>query len=538
MNYSFYMHVLYKDLYNAEQSRRLDRCAIEEHGRAGYTLMLSAGTALFDCYRQQWPLARRILVLAGPGNNGGDGYVVAGLAAEAGHDVSLIGFGEPAAGGDADRFRQQWLAAGGEVADPAEFDSSDQHIARYDLVVDALLGTGLSRAPAQPMAIWIEAVNRSQVPCIAVDVPSGLDSDTGAIPGVAIAAQSTVTFIGRKQGLYTGHGPQQCGNIQFADLGVPAAIYASISANSRLITAGSRHLPMFPPRLRGSHKGDFGHLLLIAGGEGMAGAAIIAGSAALRAGSGLVSLAVHPSNAAAVVNARPEMMVHGVQGADDLTPLLERADVVAIGPGLGQKSWAQQLWQALEPFKGPMVVDADGLNLLAQSPAQRHNWVLTPHTGEAGRLLSSSVEEIERNRFVAVSALHQKYSGTVVLKGAGTLIQSNETLPTVIDGGNPGMASGGMGDALTGIIGAFLAQGLDTEDAATLGVAAHAWAGDRVASEHGERGMLASDLIDDLPETINGTQRFMKSPKSTSGKLEHLLSKPEENGSAHSIFSR
>jgi len=501
----------------------LDKFAIEDYGRAGYTLMLSAGTAVFDCYRERWPLARRILVLAGPGNNGGDGYVVACLATEAGHQVDLIGFGETAAGGDADRFRQQWLTVGGKVIEPTEVEPGEQLFTQYDLVVDALLGTGLSRSPAEPMSTWIDAVNRSGLPCISVDVPSGLNSDTGAVPGVAIRAQATVTFIGRKQGLYTGQAAQQSGNVFFDDLGVPTEVYRQLAANARLLTWGNRRLPMFLPRQRSSHKGNHGHLLLIAGGSGMAGAAIIAGSAALRAGCGLVSAAVHPANVAAVVNARPEMMVHGVSNAADLTNLLERADVVAIGPGLGQDSWAQDLWQSLREYNGPLVVDADGLNLLAQSPLHNDNWILTPHVGEATRLLSSDVEEIEQNRFEAVSALLKRYSGTILLKGAGTLIHSRAVLPTVVQGGNPGMASGGMGDALTGVIGAFLAQGLDQDNAAILGAAAHGWAGDLAASENGERGMLASDLIARLPQIINGI---------------HQQPEPESNGSAHSIFGR
>jgi len=465
----------------------LDKFAIEDYGRAGYTLMLSAGTAVFDCYRERWPLARRILVLAGPGNNGGDGYVVACLATEAGHQVDLIGFGETAAGGDADRFRQQWLTVGGKVIEPTEVEPGEQLFTQYDLVVDALLGTGLSRSPAEPMSTWIDAVNHSGLPCISVDVPSGLNSDTGAVPGVAIRAQATVTFIGRKQGLYTGQAAQQSGNVFFDDLGVPTEVYRQLAANARLLTWGNRRLPMFLPRQRSSHKGNHGHLLLIAGGSGMAGAAIIAGSAALRAGCGLVSAAVHPANVAAVVNARPEMMVHGVSNAADLTNLLERADVVAIGP------------------------------------LHNDNWILTPHVGEAARLLYSDVEEVEQNRFEAVSALLKRYSGTILLKGAGTLIHSRAVLPTVVQGGNPGMASGGMGDALTGVIGAFLAQGLDQDNAAILGAAAHGWAGDLAASENGERGMLASDLIARLPQIINGI---------------HQQPEPESNGSAHSIFGR
>ncbi|MDF1818425.1 MAG: NAD(P)H-hydrate dehydratase [Immundisolibacteraceae bacterium] len=515
------MQVLYKDLYTTEQSRMLDKNAIENYGQAGCTLMENAGIAVFNHYRRRWPLARRILVLAGPGNNGGDGYVVAAQAASAGHQVTLVAFGEPATDSDANRFRQEWLTAGHYITHPAEINAPDDSIAGHDLVVDALLGTGLSRSPDALMAEWIEAVNNSRVATVAVDVPSGLDSDVGVVLGTAIRAQTTVTFIGRKQGLYTGQGPEYCGKVQFVGLDVSREVYGEVDAAARLAIANGDQRPMIPPRSRTSHKGDQGHLLLIAGGPGMAGAAIIAGSAALRAGSGLVSVVVHPDNAAAVVHARPEMMVHGIADPADLEPLLERADVVAIGPGLGRGPWAQQIWAIIAGFSGPLIVDADALNLLVQAPHAAPNRVLTPHVGEAARLLGCGVSEIEGNRFAAVKALLKKYSGTVLLKGAGTLVQTARAVPTVIRGGNPGMASGGMGDALTGVVGAFLAQGLDRLNATLLGAAAHAWAGDLAAAQIGERGLLATDLIARLPQVINGRHGQLEPGKygSVSGKF-------------------
>lgn len=517
------MQVLYENLYTTEQSRQLDKTAIEKFGLAGYTLMESAGTAVVECYRRLWPLARRILVLAGPGNNGGDGYLTAQLARKAGHLVSLVGFGEPPADSDASLFRQQWLAGGGMIIEPRVGEPPALVIDRHDLVVDAMLGTGLSRAPAEPMSSWIRALNMGLPPTIAVDVPSGLDSDTGRVLGVAVNAQATVTFIARKQGLFTGDGVDHCGDVFFSDLKVPSGAYTETFANSRLLCPGRQGLPMLPARPRSAHKGDHGHLLVIAGGVGMAGAAIIAGTAALRAGSGLVSVAVHPSNVAIVASARPEMMVHGIHNNDDLTPLLARADAVVIGPGLGTDSWAEQLWQALDDYTGPLVVDADALNLLARAPQQRTGWVLTPHVGEAARLLSTKAASIQQNRFAAVTTLQQKYSGSVLLKGAGTVIAGDTSVPTVIRGGNPGMASGGMGDALTGIIGAFLAQGLSTEEASKLGAAAHAWAGDLAARYLGERGLVAADLIGQLPAIINGVSRSVR---------------PDSHGSAHRIPAR
>ena len=256
-----------------------------------------------------------------------------------------------------------------------------------------------------------------------------------------------------------------------------------------------------PLRVRASHKGDYGHVLVVGGDHGMAGAVRLAGEAAARTGSGLVSIATRRAHAASITAARPELMCHGVESAHDLRLLLQRASVVAIGPGLGQSAWACGMLAAVLQTRLPLVVDADALNLLAQEPMQCDHWVLTPHPGEAARLLGITAQQIQADRLHAVQALQQRYGGVCVLKGAGSLVCASDAM-TLCEAGNPGMASGGMGDVLTGIIAGLLAQGLSLVDAANAGVYIHATAGDRAAQE-GERGLLASDLLPQLRRLVN-----------------------------------
>lgn len=270
---------------------------------------------------------------------------------------------------------------------------------------------------------------------------------------------------------------------------------------SPTLLADSMLHALLPRRPRSSHKGDYGHVLVVGGDYGMAGAVRLAGEAAVRTGSGRVSIATRPDHAAVIAAARPELMCHGVAGPRDLRLLLQRASIVAIGPGLGQSAWARDLLAAVLQTSLPLVVDADALNLLAQEPVSRHQWVLTPHPGEAARLLAVTPEQIQGDRIRAVTALQQRYGGVSVLKGMGSLVCTPSSI-SVCDAGNPGMASGGMGDVLTGIIAGLSAQGLSLDNAACVGVYIHARAGDRAAQE-GERGLLASDLMPYLRTLLN-----------------------------------
>ena len=485
------------DLYRAEQTRELDRRAIEEHGIPGATLMERAGQAAFDALRERWPRARRIAVLCGIGNNGGDGFVIARLARLAGLEVRLYQLGDAAKlKGDALKMADAWHGYGGESR---PFDASALNDA--EVIVDALFGTGLERPLEGEWRQAVEAMEATPAPVLAVDIPSGLHADRGVVLGAAAHAALTVTFIGLKPGLFTGSGPDFTGEVRFHDLGVPAAAYEGMTPAARRTEFSLLH-DRLGPRPRDAHKGAFGHLLVIGGDHGMAGAARLAGEAALRTGAGLVSLATRPEHAAVTAAAVPELMCHGVNGADDLEPLLERATAIAIGPGLGRGEWAESLLAAALTSHHSLVVDADALNLLAGRSLQRDDWILTPHPGEAARLLDSDAAGIQDDRLAAAAALAERFGGVTVLKGAGTLIQSVGRPPALCTGGNPGMAAGGMGDVLTGVIGALLAQGFDGPAAAELGVALHAAAADRAARE-GERGMTASDLIPQLRTLVN-----------------------------------
>ena len=485
-------------LYTAAQVRALDRLAIERFGIAGLTLMERAGQAAFDLLRRRWPAARRLVVLAGTGNNGGDGFVVARLARAAGWDVLVLQLGDrDRLHGDAGANAARWQDAGGPWR---PFDAIPDDV---DVIVDAMLGTGLERPLAGQWAAAVAAVNAHRAPCLALDVPTGLHSDTGVILGGAVVAAVTICFIGLKLGLFTADGPDCAGEPAFAGLGVPAAVYASSVPAARRID-WQKQAERLEPRRRNSHKGHFGHVLVVGGNLGFGGAARIAAEAALRVGAGLVILATRAQHVAPALATRPEIMVHAVEGAADLRPLLERANVVAVGPGLGRDTWAESLWGAVCGAGRPTVVDADALRLVASTPQRLDDWVLTPHPGEATLLLGPGAVEVNAQRIDAAAQLQQRYGGSVVLKGVGSVVASaGSTPPAVCCNGNPGMASGGMGDALTGVIAGLLAQGMDLRDATETGVCLHAAAGDAAAVAGGERGLLAGDLVDQLRRLVN-----------------------------------
>ncbi len=484
-------------LYTAARVRELDRIAIEEAGIPGYILMTRAGEACWMALQSRWPNARSLLVLCGTGNNGGDGFVVARLALAANLHVQVLQLGDPGQlQGDALTAHTDFVTMGGQVA-PFTTDAGLE----ADVIVDALLGTGVDRPLTGDWQLAVERANASALPVLAVDLPTGLHADTGAVSGAAIHADVTVTFIGRKAGLYTGAGPDYAGDIRFAGLDVPGSVYAQVPAAARLVRQAAPGV-LAGSRSRTAHKGQHGHVLVIAGGEGMAGAARLAGEGALRSGAGLVTLATHPAHAAFVAAACPELICHAVATMQDLQALIKPASVLLIGPGLGRTAWAQSLLAAVLEASQPLVIDADALNLLAGAPAKRMNQVLTPHPGEAGRLLQQDTAAIQDDRFAAAQAITQQYGGTTVLKGAGTVIHADGQLPVVCGAGNPGMATAGMGDVLAGVIAALIAQGMDTYAAAMTGVCVHACAGDAAAAQ-GERGMLARDVIAELRGVLN-----------------------------------
>lgn len=497
-------------LYTAAQVRELDRLAIASLP-AGIVLMKRAGRAALDVLLECWPQPEHISVYCGGGNNGGDGYILAALAKERGFAVTVIELGNTSQRrGDAALARDFAIAAGVSMqAAPADIPSAG-------VIVDALLGTGLSGAVTSPIREAIMQINDSGLPVLAIDVPSGLDSDTGSIAGgahgVAIRADLTVSFIGLKRGLFTASGPELCGEIFYDDLDVDPAIFEKVSCQVEKLDLDEQRQQLttvLPDRKRDAHKGAFGHVLVIGGDHGYGGAALMAAEAASRCGAGLVSVATRPEHIAGMLARRPELMVHGVDNHHQLAPLLEKASVVVIGQGLGRQPWAEQLfYHALQHACRhglPVVMDADALNLLSERrlastlPAQ---CVLTPHPGEAARLLDCAVDDINRNRFAAAQKLAASFKATVILKGAGSLVASGESI-ALCPYGNPGMASGGMGDVLGGVIAALLAQHLSPRMAAQTAVCFHAAAADELVQEYGERGLLATDLIPVIRRFIN-----------------------------------
>jgi NAD(P)H-hydrate epimerase len=491
------MRSLPVEIYSVATVREIDRRAIEDEGIPGYTLMTRAGAAAIRAAREQFPDAKRWQVVCGAGNNAGDGYVVARLAAQDGIVVSVLALVDPESlTGDAATAYGDFAAEGGVVM-AWEGVLDDE----ADLVVDALLGSGLERDVTGEFAKAVSAMNAHRAHVMALDIPTGVHGDTGQVMGTAVEADLTVTFVGLKAGLFSGEGAELSGVIAFDGLDVPEHCRPQAEATSRRIS--DRVLRRcLKRRARSAHKGDFGHVLIIGGGEGMPGAVRLAGEAALRTGAGLVSVATHPAHASIIVGSRPELMSHGIADADSLAPLLEKATAVAFGPGLGTSEWARQLFAVVGGLELPCVWDADALNLLAEMPAQSGRRIITPHPGEAGRLLGEPTATVQDGRRAALIALQDKYGGVVVLKGANTLVTSKKKVPWLCTSGNPGMASPGMGDVLTGIIAALLAQGLGKEASAVVGVEAHARAGDR-AARAGERGTIASDLIAELRNVIN-----------------------------------
>ncbi len=485
-------------LYSAEQVRALDRRAMQQGGIPGLTLMQRAGASAFALLRRRWPRTQRIVVAAGAGNNAGDGYVLARLAHQAGVSVTV------AQVGDASRLRGDALLAFDEMRAAGLGVSAfhDDPLASADVVVDAVFGTGLSRDVEGRWRAAIDAINGSARPVLSLDIPSGLSADSGTVHGTCVRAAHTITFVGLKLGMFTGYGPEMCGDVVFDDLDIPDTVREGVVCEASLSDARARR-GLLGARPANAHKGQFGHVLVVGGNHGMVGAAAMAGQAAARSGAGLVSVATRRGNAAPIIAAMPELMVHEVeQPGSSLAALARAATVIAIGPGLGRGVWSRDALRGVLQGALPLVVDADGLNLLAAAPVRREDWVLTPHPGEAGRLLACPTGEIQRGRVSAARALNDRYGGVCVLKGAGTVISAAGGATEICNRGNPGMASGGMGDVLTGVIAALMAQGVSPWDAARVGVCVHAEAGD-LAARDGQRGMLATDLLPHIRRLLN-----------------------------------
>jgi len=522
---------LHRRLYRADQVREFDRVAIEHHELPGLLLMKRAASAMLALAQQHWPAAQKFIVFCGGGNNGGDGYLFALLAAEQKLQVTVIYTREPnELKGDASK---AWQLARQHSVKRVSF--ADQALVNAaldsaDVIVDCLLGTGLSQTVRPQEQRIIGLINDSCLPVLAADIPSGLGSDTGAIMGAAVCASVTVTFVAAKIGLCTASGPACCGQLYLSRLGIPDPVYNNASTGSLqpplpypespvdilYLPALSEHIPR---RRSDAHKGKHGHTLIIGGDLGMGGAVILAARAALHCGSGLVSIATRAEHVSALLAQQAELMVHAVSGGAECTPLLENCTAIVIGPGLGQSSWSRDVLHTVlrqnssssgQP-PAPLLLDADALNLIAahgwQPLLQNRPVIATPHPGEAARLLVANTATVQADRCRSVKNLQEMLGGVVLLKGAGTLLCSEHAEISLCPYGNAGMSVGGMGDVLSGVIGALCAQGLALNSAVQLGACLHSAAADLAVEELGGMiGLCASELVLPLRTLLNAEQ--------------------------------
>ena len=493
------MKLAEKYVFNSSTVANIDRDAIN-HNEPGYGFLLMQKAARYSFQILENENPQSITVFCGTGNNAGDGYLLAKYATEHGLNTRVISIeSKEKLKGDAKRAMNEFEQTGGEI----EQWSSEIEL-NSDWIVDAIFGIGLNRKLGALHEDVIHAINQSKSKVLSIDIPSGLCGDTGKIFGNAVSADLTTTYVGKKSGLYLYSGPDHVGKIFFSDLDIDESFYSKSTPVIKIVSEIDVN-DVLINRDQTSHKGDNGHILLIGGNNGMEGAIRIAAEASLRSGSGLVSV-LSTSKSCEIINQfRPEVMCHHDPKEEQASALIDRADIIGIGPGLGTDEWAVKLFKQAMSSKKHLVLDADALNILAKTNNNRGNWTLTPHPGEAARLLNSSVSDIQNDRIAAITEISNKYSANVLLKGKFTLIKSlNSDLSYMITTGNPGMATAGMGDLLTGVISSFLGQFGTNDPDKVISVAAHihSKAGD-LASEDGERGLIASDLLTYIRQLVN-----------------------------------
>jgi NAD(P)H-hydrate epimerase len=509
-------------VFTAEEMRRLDQRAITELGIPGAVLMENAGrgaaAAIVDALPTLGAPRRgaRVVVVCGKGGNGGDGFVVARWLKRHGARPTVLLVPAPAdVAGDALRKLEELRRAGIRPRPFAGDRATAALLARAHVVVDALLGTGARGVPEGGISQAIEAINAAGRPVVALDIPSGLSANTGAHAGAVIRASMTLTFAGLKRGLVTSPGDELAGRVAVIPIGVADHEAARGVATFLLEPRDVAH--HFPRRARAGHKGTYGHLLLVAGSLGKTGAAALAAMAAMRSGVGLVTVATpasqQPVVAGLVLEAMTESLPEtsartlGLKARETILELAGSRDAVAIGPGIGLDADTMQVARALvRELRQPMAIDADGLTALAghldalrEAPAAR---CLTPHPGEMARMLGAHVDEIQRDRIETAREFATRHRVHVVLKGARSVIGTPDGRIFVNPTGNPGMASGGTGDVLTGVLGAFLARGLDPEAALLSSVYLHGSAGDVAAERVGEESLVARDVVAAIPEAF------------------------------------
>jgi NAD(P)H-hydrate epimerase len=515
-------------LVQAAEMREMDLEATRRYGIPGLLLMENAGLGIaqviVEHLFQGKPRGKKAVIIAGPGNNGGDGFVVGRHLFNRGAEVRFIISVSPEKyGGDA-AVNFQIIDKMGLPYQVMQQDTADELkaiIKEADLVVDALFGTGFKGAAREPLASLIRSVNEAEKPVVAVDIPSGLEADSGRVAGECIKALTTVTMGMPKIGLYLNPGAQYAGRVVVADISFPPELKSEEGGDYYLIDEGmvSGALPL---RLPDDHKGKFGHVMVIGGSKGYTGAAALAANAALRGGAGLAT-AVIPEQLYPIAAVKlTEAMTYPAPGSKGggfsgscrsfIEELLDRATVLAVGPGLGQDEETAEFLEDLLAKTGiPLVLDADALNILSgkkhllTDPSlaeQRKRWVLTPHPGEMARLCGTSVSAVQSNRLQCAEQASREWGAVVVLKGSKTIIAAPEGPVYINPAGNPGLATGGTGDVLAGLVASFMAQGMTPEKAAFCGAFVHGAAGDQAAGKKGATGMIAGDLLEEIPLVI------------------------------------
>ena len=495
-------------LYTASETRKIDNLAIKEKGISGYSLMQMAAEFTLDVILREFSPVEELIIFCSKGKNSGDGFLLGSFAKEFGLEVTIVmsNTSNVLKGVSRKAFEEMKDA---KVKIISTKSVEKLKVSNKAVIVDALIGTGLKGNLRKNIKESILALNKLGVklPVLSLDIPSGVNPDTGDADDIAVYADITATFVAQKRGCFTSFGKKFSGEIIYSDLEIPKNLFSKITSTSYVVDYEDS-ISKVVYREQDAHKGHFGNVLIVGGDRGLGGAGLLSSRAAVYPGAGLTSLVTRPEHVSASLVSCPEVMVKGVDSGQDIEEHLVKPDVIAIGPGLGQSAWSEQMiqrvfWEA-EKRDVSVIMDADALNLLTKlklSSDLPKRLILTPHPGEAARLLNTSVAVIESNRFSAAAKIQKKFNATVVLKGSGTVIchKSGGTQKWgICDSGNPGMATGGMGDVLTGIIAGLLAQGLTLKEAAEAGVDLHAKAADQASLEFGEAGLTSSDVINEL----------------------------------------
>ncbi len=519
-------------IVTSAQIKNIDRRAITEFGMPGPVLMENAAAAVMTEMETHFDglAGMRVGIICGKGNNGGDGLALARRLAICGVAVRVaLLAASGAVVGDAKVNLSILKRMSVDILQNASTSAIADVVAWSDVIVDALLGVGLSKPLKGTYAFAVELMNASGKPLVAVDVPSGINADTGEIMGSAVRADLTVTMALLKRGLVLHPGAQYAGTVRIADIGIPSEVVEKEQISVHLLDHGYGW-GILDRRVPDAHKGDFGHVMVVAGSLGKAGAAVMAARGALRTGAGLVSVAVPNSMVPIIQQQIFEAMsipaaesidgTFGIGAEDELLKAAARMNSCAIGPGLSTHyETVQMVRMFVRRLAIPLVIDADGLNALVGSldvlKKVKVPVILTPHPGELGRLLGISAADVQKDRIGIASEFSAKYKVILVLKGAGTVIAAPDGRVFVNSTGNAGMATGGTGDVLTGMIGSLLAQGYPASQAACLGVYLHGLAGDLAAKEKGEASMIAGDLIEKIPEAMIETMKEFRQATST-----------------------